>query len=118
VEGQFREGIQNIVSTIVKNGYRYNLHMVLAIKGDPSIWRTGRSVTNINNIMLFNDTEYADQIENSYYLKEMLKNISNDGEPETVAVWASRKSFSKVRPVIYKMSDPQEREALQSLITG
>ena len=118
VTGQFREGIQNIVSTIVKNGYRYNLHMVLAIKGDPSIWRTGRSVTNINNIMLFNDTEYADQIENSYYLKEMLKNISNDGEPETVAVWASRKSFSKIRPIIYRMSDQQEREALQSLIIG
>jgi hypothetical protein len=118
VEGQFREGIQNIVSTIMKNGYRYNLHMVLAIKGDPSIWRTGRSVTNLNNIMLFNDTEYADQIENSYYLKEMLKNISNDGEPETVAVWASRKSFSKVRPIIYKMSNQQERQALLSLITG
>ncbi len=117
-EGQFREGIQNIVSTIVKNGYRYNLHLVLAIKGDPSTWRTGRSVTSINNIMLFNDTEYADQIENSYYLKEMLKNISNDGEAETVAVWASRKSFSKVRPVIYKMSNQQEREALHSLVTG
>lgn len=116
-EGQFREGIQKIVSTIVKNGYRYNLHMVLAIKGDPSTWHTGRSVTNINNIMLFNDTEYADQMENSYYLKEMLKNISNDGEEETVAVWTSRKSFSKVRPVIYKMSDQPEREALHSLVT-
>ena len=115
--GQFREGIQKIVSTIVKNGYRYNLHMVLAIKGEPSTWRTGRSVTGINNIMLFNDTEYADQIENSYYLKEMLKNISNDGETETVAVWTSRKSFSKVRPVIYKISDQIEREALHSLVT-
>ena len=117
-EGQFREGLQKIVSTIIMNGYRYNLHMVLAIKGDPSTWRTGRSVTGINNIMLFNDTEYSDQIENSYYLKEMLKNISNDGEEETVAVWTSRKSFTKVRPVIYKMSDQQEREALISLVNG
>lgn len=117
-EGQFREGIQNILSTIIKNGYRYNIHVILAIKGDPSTWRIGRSVTSLNNIMLFNDTEYADQIENAYYLKEMLKNISNDGEPETVAVWASRKSFSKVRPIIYSMSNRQERDALQSLITG
>ena len=117
-EGQFREGIQNIVSTIVKNGYRYNLHIVLAIKGDPSTWRTGRYVTGINNIILFNDTEYADQIENSYYLKEMLKNISNNGVAETVAVWSGRKSFSKIRPVIYQMSDQQEREALHSLIAG
>ena len=68
--------------------------------------------------MLFNDTEYADQIENSYYLKEMLKNISNDGDEETVAVWASRQSFSKVRPVIYKLSDQLEREALHSLVNG
>ena len=66
--------------------------------------------------MLFNDTEYADQIENSYYLKEMLKNISNDGDEETVAVWASRKSFSKVRPIIYHMSNKQERDALTALI--
>ena len=117
-EGQFREGVQIILSTLVKNGYRYNLHVVLAIKGDPTVWRTGRNVTNINNIMLFNDTEYADQIENSYYLKEMLKNISNDGEEETVAVWASRKSFSKVRPVIYKMTSQQEKDALGVLITG
>lgn len=115
-EGQFREGIQNIVSTLVKNGYRYNIHVVLAIRGDPATWRTGRSVTSINNIMLFNDTEYADQIENSYYLKEMLKNISNDGDEETVAVWASRKSFSKVRPIIYRMSNKQERDALTALI--
>lgn len=117
-EGQFREGIQNIMSTLLKNGYRYNLHVVLAIKGDPTTWRTGRSITSINNIMLFNDTEYADQIENSYYLKEMLKNISNNGEEETVAVWARRKSFSKVRPVIYTMADRKERDTLHSLITG
>ena len=116
-EGRFREGCQNILSTIIKNGHRYNLHVVLAIKGDPSIWRTGRSIAGINNIMLFNDTEYADQIENSYYLKEMLKNISNDNEAETVAVWASRKTFSKVRPILYKMTDLQEKSALQSLIT-
>ena len=117
-ERQFREGVQNIVGTILKNGYRYNLHMVLAIKGDPSIWHTGRSLASVNNIMLFNNTEYTDQIQNSYYLKEMLKNISNDGEPETVAVWAGRKTFSKVRPVIYDMSDQKEREALQSLVSG
>ena len=29
-----------------------------------------------------------------------------------------KSSASKVRPVIYKMSDPQEREALQSLMLG
>lgn len=116
-EGQFREGVQNIVSTLVKNGYRYNLHLVLAIKGDPAIWRSGRTVTSINNIILFNDTDYADQIENSYYIREMLKNISNDGE-ETVAVWANRKAVSKIRPIIYKMTSQQESDALLHLLTN
>ena len=114
---KFREGIQNIISNFVKNGYRYNIHVVLAIKGDPSIWRTGRSVTTVNNVLLFNNTEYTDQIENSYYLKEMLKNIFNDGDEETIAVWTNRKVFSKIRPVIYKLSDVKEKEALDSLIS-
>ena len=113
--GQFREDIQSIISTLVKNGYRYNLHLVLAIKGDPSTWRTGRSIAG-SNVILFNETEYAGEMENSYYLKEMLRSIANDGEEETVAVWTGRKSFSKVRPVIYKMSDPKEKEVLMSLI--
>ena len=115
---KFREGIQNIISTLVKNGYRYNIHVVLAIKGDPSTWRTGRNVTSVNNVLLFNNTEYADQIENSYYLKEMLKNIQNDGEDETIAVWATKKTFSKIRPVIYKLSNAKEKKALDSLFNG
>lgn len=113
---QFREGIQNIISILVKNGYRYNIHIVLAIKGDPATWRSGRSITSVNNVLLFNNTDYADQIENSYYLKEMLKNIFNDGEEETIAVWANRKTFSKIRPVIYKLSNAEEKDALDSLI--
>lgn len=113
---QFREGIQNIITTLLKNGYRYNIHVVLAVKGDPSIWRTGRNATNINNVLLFNNTEYADQIENSYYLKEMLKNISSDEGEETIAVWVNRKSFSKIRPIIYSLSNPDEINALDDLI--
>lgn len=113
---QFRESTQNIITILLKNGYRYNLHLVLSIKGDPSTWRTGRSFTSINKTILFNDTEYAEHFENSYYLKEMLKNIANESDEETVAVWAGRKSFSKIRPIIYKISNPMEKDALVSLI--
>ena len=115
-EGRFTEGVQSILSTLLKNGYRYNLHLVLAIKGDPMTWRTGRTVGSMNNTMLFNDTEYAEQFDNSFYINEMLKNISNDGDEETVAVWVGKKSLSKIRPVIYKMSNLQEKEALISLL--
>ena len=62
--------------------------------------------------------EYADQVDNSYYLKEMLKNISNDGEDETMAVWTRRRQFSKIRPIIYKLNRSDEEDALKKLIKG
>lgn len=116
--GQFTEKIQNIMSVLLKNGYRYNMYVVLAVKGDPAAWRNAHIVSEINNVVLFNDTEYADQIENSYYLKEMLKNISNDGNEETMAVWSSKKTFSKIRPIIYKMSVESEKNVIDELIEG
>ncbi len=118
-KGQYREGIQNIMNVLLKNGYRYNMHVVLAIKGDPATWRTSRITSDVNNIILFNEAfDYADQVENGYYLKEMLKNISNDGRDETMAVSVTRKSFSKIRPIIYKMNEQQERDALEKLVKG
>ncbi len=118
-EGQFREGIQNIMRVLLKNGYRYNMHVVLAIKGDPATWRTSRITSDVSNIVMFNDAyDYADQVENAYYLKEMLKNISNDGCDETMAVSVTRKSFSKIRPIIYKMNEQQEYDALAKLVKG
>jgi len=92
--------------------------VILAIKGNPYTWRNASVVSEVSNVVLFNITEYADQIENSYYLKEMLKNISNDGEVETMAVWSSHKTFSKIRTIIYKMSETLEREAIESLVKG
>lgn len=118
-EGQFREGIQNIMSVLLKNGYRYNMHVVLAIKGNPATWRTSRITSDVSNIILFNEAyDYADQVESAYYLKEMLKNISNDGREETMAVSVARKSLSKIRPVIYKMNEQQEYDALEKLVKG
>jgi len=115
---QFREDIQTIISTLVRGGYRYNIHVVLAIKGDPSTWRNSRIISEVNNIVMFNATHFADQIENSYYLKEMLRNIANENGDETMAVWAGKRSFSKIRPIIYKLSDPTERELIETLIKG
>lgn len=116
--GQFRETIQTIMSNLIKNGYRYSIFMVLAIKGDPMTWRNAYIASEINNVILFNDTEYADQIENAYYLKEMLKNISSNGNEETMAVWSSKKTFSKVRPIIYDLSNSTEKDYTEKLIRG
>lgn len=114
--GHFRENIQNIMSELLKNGYRYNIHSILSIKGDPSVWRSLRITSEINNIILFNDTEYSDQIDNAYFLKEMLKNISNEGKDETMAVCSRKRTLSKIRPIIYNMSNQAEQEALDMLL--
>lgn len=110
--------IQDIMSIIIKDGYRFNIHMILAIKGDTDQWCSFNLSSDINNVILINDTEYADQIGNSYYLKEMLKNISNDIGEETLAVLSRKKKFSKIRPVIYSISDQREKEMLDKLLEG
>ena len=115
-KGSFRENMQTILSTLLKNGWRQNIHLILAIKGDPYTWRNSRVVSETSNIVLFNRTEYADQMENAYFLKEMLKNISNEGEYETMAIWSNRKTFSKIRPIIYKMSKAEEASAVDLII--
>ena len=118
--GNFRETTQRILSVLLKDGYRFNIHVILAIKGDPSTWRGANIVSDAENICLFNKTEYVSNIENSYYLKEMLKNISNDNEEETIAVWYSnkKKKFSKIRPITYKMNIQEESEAIKKLAAG
>ena len=113
-----RENVQTIVSNLLKNGWRQNIHLILSIKGDPYTWRNSRVVSDTSNIILFNRTEYADQMENTYYLKEMLKNISNDGSDETMAIWFNRKAFSKIRPIIYDLSNQEELVAFDSMIKG
>lgn len=118
--GQFKESTQTVVSNLVRDGYRYNIHIVLAIEGDPSAWRNSNSkiVTEANNIVLFNKARFANSIENSYFLKEMLRNIANENGEETMAVWVNKQSFSKIRPLIYKMFVPEERGLLEALVKG
>ena len=70
----------------------------------------------VKNIVLFNTTEYTDYMDNTYYLNEMLKNISNEGEPETLAVWSCNKAYSKFRPFIYDLSEDSEKEAVDVLL--
>lgn len=117
-ENHFRENIQNIMSSLLREGCKYNVFMILAVKGDPSVWRNYRSLSDVNNIILFNLTEYADALDNSYYIKEMLKNIASESGDETMAVWVNRKKLSKIRPVIYDMANQKERNAIELLLKG
>lgn len=116
-KNDFRDSIQNVMSTLVRSGWRYNIHVVLALKGESSLWRGARNISDVNNIVIFNNTDEADQFDNSYYLKEMLKNISNEGD-ETMAVWANHRTYSKIRPFIYRIFDAEEKKAVDLLLKG
>ncbi|MBR2295273.1 MAG: hypothetical protein IJ869_05885 [Clostridiales bacterium] len=109
------DSIQNALSIMLKDGYKYNIHVVLAIKGDPANWRNMRP-TDVNNAIIFNSTQYISQVENQYYVKEMLSNISSDRGEETLAVWINKKHISKIRPIIYDMSKPDEVNSINAFL--
>ena len=113
---KFREQVQRILEILIKNGYRYNIHIILSIKGDPSVWRNSRIGMDARHAVLFNTTQFTEQFENSYYLKEMLRNISNENEQETLAVWINKPHYSKIRPIIYKLANNTEKESIDNLI--
>lgn len=109
--------IQEVMYTLLKKGFNYNIYLIIGIKGDASIWRNFRITSDINHIVLFNIGQYTDQLERPYYVKEMLKNIANKNNEETMAVWIDRHNLSKFRPFIYKMSERNEVEAVDTLIS-
>ena len=116
--GQFRETVQNIVATLVQSGFRYNIHLVLGIRGEPSTWRNSRLVSEINNIILFNPTQFVEYMHNTYYLREMLKNISNENSEETMAVSCIKHHYSKIRPIMISMADQKESMLFDKLLGG
>lgn len=110
--------IQNIMSTLIRDGYRYNIHLILAIKGEAGMWRALSLNTDIQKAILFNENVFADQFSDTYSLKSMLKSISNDSEEETLAVFRRGKTYTKIRPIIYKMNVEMERKSVEKLIKG
>ena len=111
----FKEKIQDVLTKLVKDGYRYNINVVLAIKGDPGLWRAMRPA-DVNNVILFNPTQFANSVDNQFYVREMLKNISPETGSETLAVCINKKHVSKMRPFIYDMSNQNEVESINSLL--
>ena len=116
--GQFKEPVQNIVTTLVQSGFRYNIHLILSIRGEPSTWRSSRLISEINNVILFNPTQFIEYMDNTYYLKEMLKNISNENSEETMAVSSIKHHYSKIRPIMVSMADQKESELFDKLLGG
>ena len=111
----YNEGVQEVLAQLLKNGYRYGIHTILAIKGEASTWRSIR-VNDVNRLVLFNPTQYASQVENQFFVREMLKNVSNETGSETMAIWIDKKNITKFRPILIDLSNIEEMKAMESIM--
>lgn len=118
IGGSSQISTQEVIRTLCTNGYRYNIHLVLAIKGSPSALRMSGAISEAGTVILFNKTQFAQEMENSYLIKELLKNISNGTDNETMAVSVSKHSYSKIRPIIYDLSVSEEAKAVATFAGG
>ena len=112
---EFNLGIQNALELLIEKGFKYNIHVVLSMKRTSSKWYP-RMAFQFSRMLLFNENDFAADLDNSYYVKEMLKNISNNGNEETLAVWYTKKSLSKIRPIIYDISNINDRRLIDSVM--
>ena len=85
---------------IVEKGFKYNIHVVASIRRSSRNWYASNTFL-LSRLLLFNENDFATDLDNSFYVKEMLKNVSNNGYNETLAVWFTKKSLSKIRPIIF-----------------
>ena len=113
----FNVNVQEILKTLILEGYRVNMFVVMSIKGGDDYSISGM-IPEIKNTVLFNDTQYAQYVSNAMFAKEMLSNISNAPHDESMAVLVSKKKLVKVRPVMYDVSNAEERSALDKIIKG
>ena len=107
---------QTVLDTLLKNGYRFNIHLIMAVRGDPSELKYLRNLSVAKNIFLFNNCDSTSGFGDTYFIKEMLKNISNNGDQETMAVYSQNRRLSKIRPVIYNLNNAEEKRMIDDLI--
>ena len=116
-DSSFNANVQEVLKTLILEGYRVNMFVVMSIKGGDDYSISG-IIPEIKNTVLFNDTQYAQYVSNAMFAKEMLSNISNAPHDESMAVLVSKKKLVKARPVMYDVSNTEERRALDKIIKG
>ena len=118
VRANFNTSTQKIIDTLMKDGYRYNIHVIMAVKGDISEFRSFRSVASVKNVFMFNAFDGRPVLGDAYFIREMLKNISDENGYETMAVYSQNGKLSKIRPVIYYLNNSVETGMIDELIAG
>ena len=118
VRANFNTSTQKIIDTLMKDGYRYNIHVIMAVKGDISEFRSFRSVASVKNVFMFNAFDGRPVLGDAYFIREMLKNISDENGYETMAVYSQNGKLSKIRPVIYNLNNSVETGMIDELIAG
>ena len=118
-EDQFSIRIQDALTQLFSNGYRYNMYLIASVNGDPYLWKQlSQILPEMKHSLLFNTTQFADQVEDSYIIKQMLKNIANSNGTETMAVCTGKGEISKLRPIIYDMTMQEEIDSVNAIVDG
>ena len=109
--------MQDILYDLLENGYKYNIHSVVAIKKYPDVWRHFYTILeNNNHAVYFNEDKFTKKITGASELKGKLISISNSSEGETVALCSSKGVLQKIRPLLYEISDNGEQNAIATLM--
>jgi hypothetical protein len=111
----FNANVQEVLKTLVLEGYRVNMFVVMSIKGGDDYSISGM-IPEIKNTVLFNDTQYAQYVSNAMFAKEMISNISNAPQDESMAVLVSKKKLIKMRPIMYDISNTAEVSEIDKII--
>ena len=86
----FKSSVQEVLKKLLLEGYRVNMFVIMSIKGGDD-YSISAIIPEIKNLVLFNETQYAQYVGNSMFAKEMLSNISNAPQDESMAVLVSKK---------------------------
>ena len=116
----FSQDAQSIMASILESGYKYNIFAAISIRDIGSNIRNQRILSTVSNLVIFNTVSDLSSFSiNSpvSYLREMMMHIQNEPE-ETMAVSIIKQNISKIRPIIYKLDNQRELEAVDSLLKG
>lgn len=115
---QSGQSVQSVLKILLEDGYRYNIHTVMSIVKVDRHALNNLRLSSLNNLILCNNTQYSEELNEPYYIKEMLRNISNEDGRETMAVWVKNRRYSKIRPIIPNLYSVDEKTFIDSKLGG
>jgi hypothetical protein len=95
---------------LMEHGYQYSIHIIASMFDSVSI---DDFSSKFKRVILFNDApgeDFPTSMAAKYTLNNMLKSIRSTDEDETRALLVTKDSITKLRPIIYEISEYEIKE--------